>query len=159
MAAKRSNGVTVFSILLIVGTFYNLMGMSNVENWNFLFQPLPEIIIQIHYFISVFIMALALISGVGILFLKDYFRKIIIFTTFFTFFSYLIEGPLLIYRNLPGFIEQQVALVAIEAPDISLNGASAVLWFFVILSYVIDFGFAICLVYFFTRPKVKEQFS
>lgn len=159
MATKRSTGITVFSVLLIVGALYSLMGMSNVEGWNFLFQPLPEIFIQIRYFITVFVIALALISGVGILFLKDYFRKIIIFTTFFTFFSYLIEGPLIIYRNLPGFVEQQAALLAIEAPDISLKGVSAVLWFFVIFSYVIDFCFAICLVYFFTRPKVKQQFS
>ena len=159
MKFKRSTGISVFSSLLIVWSMYNLMGMSNVENWNFLNQPLSEAAIRINFFISVFFMTLALMSGVGILFLQESFRKIVLAIALYIFYVCLIEGPLLVYRNLPAYIVQQASLVAAEAPDISLAGLRAASWFIIIFGYVLDFGFAVSLIYFFTNPKVKKQFN
>jgi hypothetical protein len=138
---------------------FNLMGMANVEDWNYLNQPLPLELIQVNYFITVFFISLALMSGIGILFLKESFRKIVIAAACFTLFTYLIEGPLLIYPNLAGFVAKQTAYVSAEAPDLSVAGLQAALWFMIIIGYVLDFGFAVALVYYFTRPQVKKQFS
>jgi hypothetical protein len=156
---RISPGIRVFSTLLVVWAAFNLMSMTNVEDWNYLNQPLPEVLIQANYIITVFFITLGLISGVGILFLKESFRKIVIVTAFFTLFTYLIEGPLLIYPNLGGFIAKQTAIVAAEAPDLSIAGIKAALWMILIFGYVLEFGFALSLVYFFTRPKVKKQFK
>ena len=156
---KGSTGIRVFSSLLIVWAMFNLMGMADVEGWNFINQPLPERVIQANYFISVFFATLALMSGVGILFLKESFRKIVLAAAFFTLFTYLIEGPLFIYANLPALVQQQAALVITQTPDLSLTGITAAIWFIMIFGYVIDFGFAVALIYFFTRSKVKKQFN
>jgi len=156
---KGSTGIRVFSSLLIVWAMFNLMGMADVEGWNFINQPLPERVVQANYFITVFFTTLAMMSGLGILFLKESFRKIVIAAAFFTLFTYLIEGPLFIYANLPALVQKQAALVIAESPDLSLVGLKVAIWFITIFGYVLDFGFAVALVYFFTRPQVKKQFN
>jgi len=156
---KGSTGIRVFSSLLIVWAMFNLMGMADVEGWNFINQPLPESVIQANYFISVFFATLALMSGVGILFLQESFRKVVIASAFFTLFTYLVEGPLFIYANLPDLVQQQAALVITESPDLSLAGLKTAIWFIMIFGYVLDFGFAVALIYFFTKPQVKKQFK
>ena len=46
-----------------------------------------------------------------------------------------------------------------DADIISLETLSVVGWTGIIMAWIIDFGFSAAVIYFFTRPKVKEQFK
>ena len=155
MEKKRSIGVTIFGILLILGALFQMLG-SKLDVYKFMFQPLPERIILIRYFISIILLILGVITGVGILRLKDIFRKIAIFIGFFTLYTYIVEGPLFAFKSMPKFVELQLAGL-VSAGEIPESIIYPVIWGSIIISAIIDFGFAVCLIYFFTRPQVKEQ--
>ena len=77
----------------------------------------------------------------------------------YSIFTYLIEAPLFCFRNFPKLVEQSLAETIAKAPNISSSTLSLILWVSIILFWAIDFSFAIYLIYFFTRSKIKEQFK
>lgn len=156
---KRSKGVTIFGILLILSCLFQMLGLTKADTWKLLFQPLPEGIVYIRFLISVIVLILGVISGIGVLFLKDIFRKIALFLGFFALYAYLIEAPFFTFRNMPQFIKQAAMHAAATIPGVVESTYSLVLWTTMIISWIIDLGFAICLIYFFTRTKVKAQFK
>ncbi|MCX5705399.1 MAG: hypothetical protein NTZ92_05030 [Candidatus Omnitrophica bacterium] len=159
MEKKRSIGVTIFGILLILGALFQFSAGFVLNSYKVLFQPLPGIIIIIRFFVAMIMLAAVLVSGIGIFFLKNIFRRIILIAALYSLYTYLIEGPLFCFRNFPKFIDQQVIEYSSKMSDIPLSVLSTVLWSSTIIFWAIDFGFAIALIYFFTRPKVKEQFK
>lgn len=154
---KRSIGVMIFGILMILGALIQLPG--NLEMLKLLSNPLPEIIVVGRYYLIKLLLILGIAAGVGILCLKNIFRKIALFTSAFVIFDYLIELPFFALRNIPNFIEQQVKEIIAKSPMIPASALSSILWTTIVMSWIIDFGFSLCVIYFFTRPKVKEQFK
>lgn len=150
-------GVESVGFLIIFISFYKIMLGLNFNLFSLLFQPLPDKIIIIHYFISLTTLILLLISGAGILFFKNIFRKIILFIASYILLSYLIEGPLFYFRNISKLIEQTAIEITTKTPNIPASIFSSISWVIMILFVVIDFAFAIWLVYFFTRHKVENR--
>lgn len=159
MEKKRPIGVTVFGILIILGALFQIISGLDFARYKFLFQPLPEQLIRVRYFITMLILVLSLVSGVGVLFLENIFRRIILFTAFYSLYTYLLEAPFFCFRNYSNFIIQESMGAASKIPDISTSTYSATLWAATIFFWVVDFSFAICLIYYFTRPKVEDQFE
>ena len=153
MEKKRSMGVEIAGFLIILISLYKIMLGLNFNLFSLLFQPLPDKIIMMHYFISLTILILLLISGVGILFSKNIFRKVVLFIASYTLLSYLIEGPLFYFRNISKLIEQTAIEITSKTPNIPASIFSSISWVIIILFVVIDFAFAIWLVYFFTRHE------
>ena len=116
MEKKRSKGVTIFAILILVSILYNMLGF-NQTHFRTLFQPLPEKIIAIRYFLSIAVLITAFISAIGLFFLKNTFRRIIIFTAFYTVYTYLVEAPFFVFRNVHGFIKQQALETVTQIPE------------------------------------------
>lgn len=154
---KRSLGVIVLGILSILGAAIQLLS-GKFGDYKVFFQPLPEKIILAHYFLIKILLVLGIISGIGILLLKNTFRKIAVFLSFCTIFNYLVEGPFFIFRNVPKYIDSLSLNIASQTKSVSLSFISSLLWNYTIIAWIIDFSFAILIIYFFTRPKVKEQF-
>lgn len=157
MEKKRSVGVIVFGILLILSSLFNITGL-NINGHRFLLQPLSNALIVASFIISAIALVAGIISGIGVFFLKDIFRKIALFVGGYTIFTYFVLGPLT-FKNIPAFIDMNVNEMISTAPVLSESTASAIIWSITSIGLVVDFGFALCLVYFFTRPKVKEQFK
>ena len=165
--AKRSKGVLIFGILLVLGCLYSLLAsMGSYSDYEFLFQPLSENVIRIRFFISLAMLVAGIIAGVGILLLNDLLRKVAIFTAFYTIATYVIETPLFILKNLPKFFDIKILEVKqglVEAgTEIPQNFDSIMhntMWVSTVIGFLVDFGFAVLLIYFFTRSTVKEQFE
>lgn len=157
MNKKRPKEVIIFATLIILGSLYQMFALK-LDLFKTLLQPLPEKIILAHFFISATLLILGVISAIGILYLKNTFRKIVLFIAFYTLYTYLIESPLFILRNFHIFVEQSTIEFISRHPDIPASFVSLATWSFAIITWIIDFTFAICLIYYFTRPKVKEQF-
>jgi len=148
---KRPLGVIIFGILLIFGALFQMRGLST-DTYKFLFQPLPKKIILVRYYISLTMILLGIVSGIGIFFLRSFFRKTVLFIGFYILYNYLVEGPLFVFRKLPKYIRQIIPTTA--EPRVSF-----ILWTTIIVNFIIEFCFSICLIYYFTRPKVKRAFG
>ena len=102
MEKKRSKGVTIFGILIIVGSLYQVLGLR-FSDYRFLFQPLPEGVIMLRFSISAILLILGIITGIGLLGLKNIFRKIALFLGFYAIFTNLFEAPFFTFRHLPRY--------------------------------------------------------
>ena len=155
--SKRSPGVIVLAILFILGALIQLTGVK-FSDYRVFFQPLPEKIILAHYFLTKILLLLGVVSGIGILLLKNIFRKIAVFLSWYTIFTYLVEGPFFIFRNVPKYIDNLSLNMSSQTKSISLSFISSFIWNYTIITWIIDFSFAICIIYFFTRNSVKVRF-
>ena len=155
--SKRSPGVLVLALLFILGALIQLTS-GKFDDYKIFFQPLPEKIIIVCYFFIKILLVLGIVSGIGMLFMKNIFRKIAVFLSWYTIFSYLVEGPFFIFRNVPKYINDLSLNISAQTKSVSLSFISGLLWNFIIVGWIVDFSFAILIIYFFTRPKVKEQF-
>ncbi|MCX5700455.1 MAG: hypothetical protein NTZ63_02800 [Candidatus Omnitrophica bacterium] len=154
MEKKRSKGIIIFSILICSYALWDLNTYSDFRHYAFLFQPLPERIILVRYFFSIFLRIVLVITGIGILFLNEYFRRIILFISFFTVATIYWKHPVICFKNI---VMNLVARGAFTS-DVTLT-PDTVIWILIVINYIIDISFALCLIYFFTRPQVKEQFK
>ncbi len=158
MDKNRSVGITVFSIFIVISSLLFFLLAFHISNYKYLYKPLPEIIIQIRYFVGQTMAAVGFISGIGLFARKDFFRKAVLANSFYTLYRYIIEGPFFIFKNT--ILHTQQLLSISESPTAYLNHEGirqgALVTIFV---WIIDFSFAICVIYFFTRLKVKEQFK
>ena len=163
MEKKRSIGIVIFSILLFLGTLHPLLSrLFEASPYNYFkmtFYPLPEQIIQARYFVGSGILVLAAISAIGMLCQKNLFRKTALFVCFFNVYTYLIELPLVAYKNTPKVAERITLRLLERHSSESFESVSSLVWGLWSIMSVLDFGFYLALIYFLTRPKVKAQFE
>lgn len=76
MEQKRSMEVEIAGFLITPISLYKIMLGLNFNLFSSLFRPLPNNIITVHYFISLTILVLLLISGMGILFFNNILEKL-----------------------------------------------------------------------------------
>jgi hypothetical protein len=159
---KRSKGVTIFGILLIVSSLWELKNLADFNYYLFLFQQLPEQAIRVRYFGSITLRMLGLVSGIGILGLRNIFRKIAISLNWFTILTIYWKHPIYTLRNIyKGYLEQIVNIMVFTkyGPNFPIDRIyeKSLLVASTFLN-VVDLVFAFSLIYFFTRPTVKQQF-
>ena len=154
---KRSVGVTVFGVLIIAGALFQLPG--SVGNARMLLGGAPAGFIAAYFYFTKAFLALGLVSGVGILCLKDIFRKITVALAGLNILDYFILVPLFMVKNLPLYIDREAAQIIAQTPDVSIQGVYFVLWSLAAATAIIDVGVSLAIFWFFTRPAVKAQFS
>ena len=153
-------GVIVFAILLILSTLIWSMAHLNYDYYRTTVKFLPEAFVRIRYFVSIINRFLVLVSAVGILFLKDIFRKIGLLLCFLTVCVLPWKHPFFTFKDLAEKATQDV-LSAMPPVDILTRELifKISLWSSVAIVYIIDIGFAVAFIYYFTRPKVKSLFD
>ena len=107
METKRSKGVTIFAILLILDLSFNASGLK-LSEFKSLYQPLSEQIIKFIFVFDMFMISIAIISSIGLFWLKNIFKVIIIYWAFYNLFSYLVLLPLIVMKNLPDYFVKNV---------------------------------------------------
>ncbi len=157
---KRFPGVIIFAILLILSTLIWSMAHLNYDYYRTTVRFLPETFARIRYFLSIINRFLVLASAAGILFLKDIFRKIGLLLCFITICIMPWKHP---FFRLKDIAEKATQDVLSTMPPIDILTRELVfkisLWSSVAVVYIIDIGFAVAFIYYFTRPKVKSLFN
>ena len=159
MENKRSKGVTIFAILLIVSALVGLAAVLDPETIKEQYRSLPESIVTIRYYISIIVVIGALVSGIGLFSLKNIFRKLTILVCSFGLYGYIIELPFILLKSIPSLIEKKALEIVATTPGIPAEVHIKGLWVAIITFWTIDFLFLFCLLFYLTRPKVKEQFK
>jgi hypothetical protein len=150
----RPQGATLFGVFLILGSIYKLWGFLGYEYYLLSFQPLPELAIFVRYIGSVTLRILGLIVATGVLLLRDVFRKFFMVLCVLTLCTLYWKHPLFVFENIARHTEQLFL-------GKSVSGELAYPlhpWISLIFNYSVDIIFCVSALFYFTRPKVKEQF-
>lgn len=156
---RFSVGITIFASVFIITSLAQIIKLLDVDNYAWLFQALPEKIFLFRYLVSWSLRMLGLACGIGIIFRKNLFRKIALILCSFTVVTIYWKHPFLevskhaakiideVYAisGVSGLLEPSLIKLVVIASFIGLN--------------VIDFGFALCILYYFTRADIKAQFE
>jgi hypothetical protein len=148
---KRSVGVTIFACFFIIGGILTIIGIVKPKNASLHIQRgMPSIILG--YISAIF----DLICGIYLLKLKSWARKLAIILGA----AHLI--PMLLFLKIAGPINTEVMKSTMVARGYTQmqqkqfdSFASTVLMIVVAIGIIWNLS----IIYFFTRPKVKEQFN
>ena len=153
LKGKISKEIIVLAAIIIL---YSVVGMpsSSFDDYALRLRPLPEQIIFARFIYSITLRIVLFISGIGILFRRDIFRKIVLFISFFTISTVYWKHPVFYFKKfLMSYFGQ-------GAPTVELiSKVNFMAWGCVAICCIVDISVALCLVYFFTRSKIKEQFK
>ena len=150
---KISRQIVVLSVLVILYSFQGLPGL-NFSFYAMKFYPLPEKWILARYGGSIALRVFLFIAGIGILFRKDIFRKIIVGICLWTIFTVYWKHPLGSFKNSLMFNIRHGIIPVDLMPKIDMMA-----WTCLCLAYTIDITISLFFIYLFTRPKIKEQFT
>lgn len=155
---KRLRGVAVFgTILIIVSVLQIIIFIGRKDDYMVFFQPLPERIILLRYALSLLFRITCLAAGIGILFLKETWRKILLFLGFFTIATIYWKHPISVFKKFIPHSREILQAKGLDR-DVQELALSIVPWMQLIFNYAVEIVFWGCLIYYFTRPQVKEQF-
>ncbi|MFH1622293.1 MAG: hypothetical protein ABIA97_04140 [Candidatus Omnitrophota bacterium] len=87
------------------------------------------------------------------MFRKEILRKTLIFICFFAVLTVYWKHPVHVFENVINSMLKEGTL-----PSIFVEKPRLMLWTLLAYNYFVTLGSAICLIYLFTRPKVKKQF-
>ncbi len=149
---KISKGIIISAILIIL---YSLHGLPTVgfDIYYSKFYPLPEKVILARYIYSIALRIALITCSLGILLRKDIFRKVLLLISFFTIATVYWKHPVDCFKRVLLWKIEQGILPAEALSTIDMASRISAL-----LCSVVDIVFALCLIYYFTRPKVKKQF-
>ena len=157
---KGPLGITIFGSILIITSLLQLSTLSHLEYYQWLFSVLPEGTLRLRYFISVALRVLGFASGIGILLRKDLFRKIAIGLSVFTTATIYWKHPMYGISKLARVVVEMLSRFNYRYTDLNQPFLIEVIeWGSLIALYAIDLGFAIWLIYYFTRPKIVAHFK
>ncbi len=152
---ERPRGVVVFGVLLIMGSFYKLWGLSNYEYYQFMFQQLSEKTIFVRYILSFALRFVGVMAATGVLVLKDGYRKLFMLLCLGTICLIWCKHPIFVFENISKLTDQQFLNKAVGE---ELTHSSRH-WISLIFNYTVDIIFAGSALYYFSRPNVKKQFN
>ena len=150
----RPQGVMLFGVFLILGSIYKLWGFLSYDYYVLSFQPLPEQVIFARYIGSVGLRVLGLIIATGVLLLKDIFRKSFIVLCALTLCALYWKHPFFVFENIAQHTEQLFSHTTVTGE----LAYPLYPWISLLFNYTVDIVFCASALFYFTRPKVKEQF-
>ena len=163
MKKKFALGITLFGLYFFVDSFFQLYAKlltPNYYSWySTIFQPAPEKTIFLRYLFSILYRIFELALGIGIFRRQEIFRKFALFFSWFTIsiiywkhpFDALINHSQIIGKN----IQPIVGSCQVTSPAYINMIARISLW----CVYTMDIGISALVIYYFTRPYIKEQFK
>lgn len=158
--SKYPLGITVFGVIIVVTSLLQLNSLTSWLYYQWLFNALPEDMLRVRYFISIALRTLGFVSGIGILLHKDLFRKIAIGISVFTVATIYWKHPLYGVSK-----HARVVIDWISRSNCCYAGLSQpplikiIEWSSLISLCAVDVGFALWLIYYFTRPRIKAYFK
>ena len=155
---RRPFGVTLFGIVLIATSLVHLRTLLEVDHYWWLFESMPEPVLRLRYFCSVWLRVLGLASGIGLLRRQETFRKAAMAVGIVTMATVYWKHPWFAVNKLAQSVIDMFAassgLGYLFTP--SLRRLVAV--FSLIGLYVFDLAFSIWLLVYLTRPHVTAWF-
>ena len=156
---KRSKGVTIFAWLLIIINAFNLLNSFNFQTSFELHKSFNKGIVVAIILYGLLSSLIGFISGVGILRLKEIMRKLAVTINSL---DVIIGIPMffLTANDIRQYAHSAaLAQLANKPTDLSVDTLTNVGLYAAASWYVFCIVLSLLLIFFLTRPKVKEQFK
>lgn len=156
MSAAPSKGVVLFGVTLILGAVYQmwLVFSAGYVHYCYLHQQYDSTLLFIRYLVSWGIKIAGLLLGVGLLQLNEWARKLTIY--YFIFIVLTVN----LKHAYPAYLMHMKMLDASTGggpyPGMSFESLVLPALF---IQRAVDVVFGIAIIFFLSRPKVKEQFK
>ena len=159
LSPARPWGVTLVGILLIVSSLMHIHKLIFEHDVYMLYYGyLPHWLMILRFSFSWLQRILGLTAGIGILFLKDICRKIVILIGCFTILTIYWKHPYSAFKTHTAYLDQKFGFLLKEWGYSQLKFSQFTL-LAVILACVWDILFFGVVIYYLTRPKIKAQFK
>ena len=155
--SKTPLGVSLFGIGIILSSLGQIAAL-NLEHYRYLFHDLPGWLLLGRYGISWGLRIFGLTVGIGILYRKEFARKLGLWLFAFTILTVICKHPYAGFENHIEYLRQN--FFPYQDPN-EFAGVSvvALTWGAVGLACLLDVIFAGCFIYYFTRPQIKKYFA
>lgn len=158
MEKRRSKGVTIFAWSLIILNIFTLLLSLNFKIFFNLYRSFNKTIVIGIILYSLFSMVVGIASGFGILKLKEIMRKIAIAINSL---DVLFSIPLFLSSvdNLRQYSYLTAVAQAGKTTILSIDVMTNIFFYSAIFASLFYIFLSLLLIFFFTRPNVKEQFK
>ncbi len=155
MAKKPSIGVIIFGVVLILGALFQmfLVYRSGYEYYCRLHQEYDSTMLYVRYLVSWGIKLAGLVLGFGILKLNDWARKFLIAYYVFIIATVHLKHAYPAYMIHLQDLDKSYGHLLAGFTFVSLA------WPSLIIQRGVDVVFGLLVIYFFTRPEVRNQFK
>jgi len=155
-----SYGITLFGLAMVAGNLFLFRQLKSLDVNALLisYQPLPDGFIRYKTMAIIGLMVLGTVAGIGVLLRKEKCRKLALWCSFFSLLTYSVELPFLVIPNNNDMIQYFFEKYS-QSMSLDEGLFFAKFWRAQIIHWGIDFVFTVCLVAFFTRWEVKDQFE
>jgi len=159
MEKKRSVGVTIFAWLLIIINGFNLPHSFDFHTSFELHKSLNKGVIITIISYTLLSAVIGFISGIGILKLKEMMRRLAVAINSLD----IVFGILVLFLSANDIRQYAHSVALAQATNkptiLSVDTLTNVGFYAAMSWYVFCIGLSLLLIFFFTRPKVKEQFK
>ncbi|MFH1889110.1 MAG: hypothetical protein ABH806_03360 [Candidatus Omnitrophota bacterium] len=159
MEKKRSKGVLIFAWLMIIVNAYALLSSLNFQrNFFDIYLSFPKGLNIVLIAYSILASVIGVIAGFGILKLKEIMRRI---SVVINGVDILVGLPVLLFslNDIREYTYSVAASLAATDPMMPVYTLASVSFYTTVLLIMFSYCFNLLLIFFFTRPKVKEQFK
>jgi SAM-dependent methyltransferase len=139
-----------------------MSALLDFEHYSYLFSPLPSRIIFLRFGLSWALRLTGLLSGIGILFRKDGFRKLALGLFVFTLFTVPWKHPVFGFRHHAAYLDQLLkdqGAYPLKMAGVVIPSFSSLAPVSARAAQAAEVLFALAFLYYFTRPKVKAWFK
>ena len=159
MEKKISKGVKIFAWLMIVLNIIMFLSALDYKTFFDCFRSFDKNFIILMIVYSILASIIGIIAGIGLLRLNEAMRKIGIVINSLDF----LFGVPLFYFALRDIKQYSYAIVLSQGLEeiikSDINSFANVIFYSIVFISYVTFGLNLLLIFFFTRPKVKEQFK
>jgi hypothetical protein len=163
IAKKLPAGLLLFSLYFIVFALFQigikLLRPGYYDWYSWFYQAMPGHLIFLRYVFSISFRVAQLIVGIGILFRKEIFRKLVLCWSWIAVAAVYWKHPFdPIYRTCEPVVRDMCRTPGFHGLDVPLITKIAA-WGSLVCVYAFDIGFSALMIYYFTRPGIKDQFK
>lgn len=162
MRKKFALGVTLFGLYFIIDScfqlYIKLLSPGYYDWYSSVFQPLPVKIIYLRYILSIIFRMIEFAFGLGIIYRKEASRRAAVFMSWFTIAIVYWKHPVNAFsRHAQNTVDNIYPATSCQLTPSAY--AKIIPWISLAAVYAIDIGISALAIYYFTRPRVKEEFK
>ena len=158
VVSREKAVITLIAALFVAGAGYKLVGLANYRYYAFMFQPLPEVVIELRYTASIVLRMVTLVMAVGLMRRVEFYRRLAVGLVVLNFLALFWKHPYRVFFNIAVLAERGY-------PDLFpvVTGHEALAypyfpWISLVFHTFIDVAFGSFVLYAFTRPSIKKEF-
>jgi hypothetical protein len=152
-------GIYVLSVLFIISSIIHMHVLFTQRSWYWeLFKYLPAWLIPFRYFFSWIQRIIGLVIIVGLLRLKEIWRRIMIGLGIFTIGTIFLKHPYHGFKQHTRLLDERFGeyLILVGFTDYSFSDLTV--WA-IVVAYLLDIGFALLYIYYLSKPSIKIHFD